>query len=293
MDPILVASPFLQDPNDFQPSSSGSNHFDLSHGDSPYDQYTYNDSDYVHDDPHFPHTPSYNGSYQNSPYPTLADLPNIDNSGPDSLGLFSDNPSGITITEVGVEDYDPAQYDIHAGPILTFEDTYMDTSNPHVAITPPYDHSSPFDHPSPASSAGEDDHHSRASSGGSSYVPNSPPLDFQANFESMHFESPSWSTSRLPQDSTSSPAPKPHSPPQLQIPDISSPASTVHDEPPLINAPDGDGGMPGGPQLHIVPATPIGGGAGVTQSVQFLQQGQSQLHSWSLSQCRLVFVRSF
>lgn len=273
--PTLVASPYLQDSADFQPSSSTSAQFDIPAVDSVYDPYTF-ESGYHQDNAHFPHTPSYNGS----PFSQYSDLPSFGNGDtPDALNLFEDNPSGITISE----EYDPAEYDLpDSSSLLTFDDSYMsrvDPHNPHVSITPPaYDRSSPtaYDHASPASSNGlEDDHLSRGSSSSSYMHPNSPPLgDFAANFESLHFESPNWSNAQLPKgDRSSPPAQKPQSPPQLVIPDIASPATTVHDEPPIINAPDGDGGMPSGPQLHIVPATPISGGGGPVQNVPFLQQG--------------------
>ncbi|GJE89966.1 transcription factor [Phanerochaete sordida] len=287
MDPLLVSSsPYIQEQHDFQPSSSASAHFDINHSESPYlvDSFAF-DQDYQQDSGHFPHTPSYNGSYQNSPYSVLSDLPTFDNADdPDALALFEDNPSGISITE----EYDPAEYDVpDPSGLLSFDGHYMsalDSANPQVSvsITPPSYENAPspsaYDHPSPASSNGaDDDHRSRASSSSSYMPPNSPPLnDFTQNFESMHFESPSWSSSQLPQDRRSPPAQqKAHSPPQLVIPDIASPATTVHDEPPTINAPDGDG-MLTGPQLHIVPATPISGGGGVTQNVAFLQQGNTQ-----------------
>jgi hypothetical protein len=279
MDPLLVASsPYIQEHNDFDPSSSTSAQFDVPHTEPPYftDSFAY-DQDYIQDSTHFPHTPSYNGSYQNSPYSVLSDLPTFENNdGPDSLGLFDDNPSGISITE----EYDPADYD---GPqtsgLISFDESFMPTADPanpqvSVSITPPFDAPSPYDHASPASSNGaEEGRRSRASSTSSYMQPNSPPLnDFTQNFESMNFESPSWSTSQLPLDRRSPPMQqKAHSPPQLVIPDLSSPSISSREEPPTINAPEGDG-MPSGPQLHIVPATPISGGGGVAQNVPFLQQ---------------------
>ena len=284
MDPLLVASsPYIQEHNDFHPSSSASPHFDIAPSESPYfaDSFAF-DQEYAPDSGHFPHTPSYNGSYQNSPYSVLSDLPTFDNNdGPDSLGLFEENPSGISITE----EYDPSDYDgPHTSSLISFDESFMnavDSGNPQVSvsITPPaYDAPSPYDHASPASSAGaEDGRRSRASST-SSYMPSSPPLnDFTQNFESMHFESPSWSTTQLPPDRRSPPMQqKAHSPPQLVIPDLSSPSTSSREEPPTINAPEGDG-MPAGPQLHIVPATPIGGG-GVVQNAPFLQQGMYALY---------------
>lgn len=269
----IVNSPFLEDTTDFQPSSSTSAQFDLPALEGTYDPYNFEPGYHAP----FPHTPSYNGS----PFSQYSELPNYSNTdAPDALNLFDENPSGITIRE----EYDPGDYDIpNNSSLLTFDESYMsaDPSNPHVAITPPaYDHSSPtaYDHASPASSNGlEDDHLSRGSSNSSYVHPQSPPLnDFAANFESLRFDSsPSWANAPLPSgDRASPPAQKPQSPPQLVIPDISSPATTVHDEPPIINAPDGDG-VPTGPQLHIVPATPISGGGINAHNAAYLSQGES------------------
>ncbi|KAF7789609.1 hypothetical protein EIP86_000555 [Pleurotus ostreatoroseus] len=271
MDPVLVASPFLKDSHEFQqqqPSSaSSSTHFNTSHPDSPYEGFTF-EQDFTQENHHFPHTPSYNGSYQNSPYSVASDLPAFDN--PDALDFSSfDNRSA----QVG-EEYDPSDFDIPNGPsLLTFDDSFMPGVDPvSVAITPPFDQPSPngYDHSSPASSAGEDGRRSRASSTSSYLHPNSPPMDFASSFENgLHFDSPAWPASGLPNDRPSPPAQKPQSPPQLVIPE--SPSMAANEEPPTINAPEGDG-MPGGPQLHIVPATPISGGGGVAQNVPFLQQ---------------------
>lgn len=294
MDPLLVASssPFLQEQHEFQPPSSTSASFDISHSESPYlvDSFAF-DQDYPQDGAHFPHTPSYNGSYQNSPYSVLSDLPTFGNEEADSLALFDDNPSGISITE----EYDPSEYDApNSTGLISFDESFMstiDSANPHVSvsITPPaHDEGSPspYDHASPASSNGADDDRRSHGSNASPYMhPHSPPLnDFTQNFESMHFESPSWSTSQLPGDRRSPPAQKAHSPPQLVIPDISSPSSTVHDEPPTINAPEGDGLLTG-PQLHIVPATPISGGGAAGQNVQYMRQGSPHFPPCSLSRC--------
>lgn len=283
MESVLVASPYLKDSHDFQqqpPSASSSNHFDGSHPSSPYEGFAF-EPDFPQENHHFPHTPSYNGSYQNSPYSVISDLPYENPDAPD-FSLF-DNRSAA-----GGEEYDPSEYDIPNGPsLLTFDESFMpnvDVVDVSVSITPPFDQPSPtgYDHSSPASSAGEDGRHSRASSTSSYMHPNSPPLDFAHNFESLHFDSPAWGPSNLPVDRPSPPAQKPQSPPQLVIPE--SPAMTANEEPPTINAPEGDG-MLNGPQLHIVPATPVSGGGGVAQSVPFLQQGQ-YLH---LGLCCIVF----
>ncbi|EIW83667.1 hypothetical protein CONPUDRAFT_51316, partial [Coniophora puteana RWD-64-598 SS2] len=78
----------------------------------------------------------------------------------------------------------------------------------------------------------------------------------------MRFDSPHWAPGQLPIDRGNSPPRKPQSPPTLLIPENSpNNRPMYHQDPPVINAPDGDGGfMSTGPQLHIVPATPVSGG---------------------------------
>ncbi|KZT67435.1 hypothetical protein DAEQUDRAFT_673227 [Daedalea quercina L-15889] len=235
---------------------------------SPYDAF-----DFGPGDSHFPHTPSYNGSYQNSPYSNISELPPFDD---DTALNFLDNPSGITISE----EYDPTEYDIpDSGSLLTLDERFMSAEAfPHVSITPAsaFDQKGPasndsglFEHSSPASSNGaEDDARSHASSTSSFRQTNgSPHLDFEQNFEGLRFESPAWAAQNLP---SSPPAQKAPSPPQLVIPPSPAPSSTGLDatSPPTINAPAGDG-MPAGPQLHIVPATPVSGGADSTQPSLF------------------------
>lgn len=273
MDPLLFAPAVHQD-QDFLPASP--HLYDASpHQPSPFDSFdVFPDSA-----SHFPHTPSYNGSYQNSPYSTYSDLPSLDNQD-DSLSLFNDNPSGISITE----EYDPSEYDVpSSGGPLVLDDHFMNGTHVSVSVTPPLnDYSSPnaFDHSSPASSNGlEDDGHSHASSNSSYMHPNSPRPDITQSFQdSLSFHSPAWPAASLPDDRRSPPLSKPQSPPQLLIPDTTSPGGAGVDSPPIINAPDGDGGLIGsGPTLQIVPATPVSGGGVTAQNVPFrdniLQQG--------------------
>lgn len=285
MDSFLSSSayPLPSDPSGYR--SPRLNDFDGSpQAPPPHDSFDYTSND----GPHFPHTPSYNGSYQNSPYSFTSELPTFD-SAEDSLGLFVDNPSGISITQ----EYDPSEYDLPNGSgLLTIDDGYMttiDSHNPHVSISvASYEHqsSTPFDYSSPSSNGGDDDKRSRASSVSEHMQSKSSPrLDFTQNFESFNINSPNWASNQLPSGSQSPPpAHKPPSPPQLVIPDTATSPSAVIDDPPIINAPDGDGGvMMDGPQLHIVPATPISGGGAQSQPVPFqqtlatLQQGQSPL----------------
>ncbi|EGN99282.1 hypothetical protein SERLA73DRAFT_54118 [Serpula lacrymans var. lacrymans S7.3] len=83
-----------------------------------------------------------------------------------------------------------------------------------------------------------------------------------------------------------SPPRKPQSPPQLLIPDSASPSSRhlfPHSDPPIINAPDGDGGfVNSGPQLHIVPATPVSGGGATSHTVPFQNTLDTLHHGMSL-----------
>jgi len=226
--------------------------------------------------PHFPATPSYNGSYHNSPYSAVSEL-DFD-SKDDSLGLFNNDPLVIPPTE----DYDPAKYDPPSSTgLLMFDDGFMSGVNDHnrvsVSITPAEDASSPgyYDHPSPASSNGgaesgaENDRPSPASSVSSRLgVSASPHLDFNQ----LRVESPYHHPVSMPSEGAS-PQMKPQSPPVLVIPDLNQP-SGYQQEQPVIHAPEGDGV---GPRLHIVPATPVGGGE-AAQAVGFrnnISQGSS------------------
>ena len=275
----LLAPAVHTDQQDFPIAPSPHNSlYDISPNPSAYD------FDVFPDSAHFPHTPSYNGSYQNSPYSSYSDLPPIDGNEP-----FGDNPSGISITE----EYDPSEYDVpSSGGPLILDDHYMNGAHVSVSVTPPLnDYSSPnaFDHASPASSNGlEDDGHSHASSNSSYMHPSSPRPDISQSFhDSLSFHSPAWATGALPDDRRSPPLNKPQSPPQLLIPDTTSPSGA--DAPPTINAPDGDGGLLGGPTLQIVPATPVSGGEVTARNVPF-QQGTSLLLSRWVSRSHNTLV---
>lgn len=232
--------------------------------------------------PPFPHTPSYNGSYQNSPYSGHSEL-SFDPDNPDNFGLLGDELDGLAVRD----EYDPSEYDPpNSSTLLMFEHDFVpsvDHDRPpvSVSVTPAlHEQHSPlsFDHSSPSSN-GDGHPRSRGSSISSNpnngnpmasprHVGSSPRLDVARSFEKLRFESPHWQTTLLPGDRASSPPKKPQSPPQLLIPD--STPSMFGPNPPLINAPEGDGGfMSSGPQLHIVPATPVSGGGGASQAVPF------------------------
>ena len=233
--------------------------------------------------PPFPPTPSYNGSYHNSPYSAHSDLPL--NSDLDQLALF-DHDTSIRRIE-----YDPSEFDApHSSSLLMFSDSNTDYYEPpHLSVTPAHGDIRSFDYSSPSSNGGGDSGpepdnqiRSRASSVSSTHHPHtaSPRLDVAHSFENMRFESPNWQNTNLPSDRPLSPSLKPQSPPQLRIQASPAPPAPFP-QPPTINAPAGDGGVTSGPQLHIVPATPIsGGGAAQTQPFQtpsLRQQRQSPI----------------
>ncbi|KIJ62865.1 hypothetical protein HYDPIDRAFT_53911, partial [Hydnomerulius pinastri MD-312] len=179
--------------------------------------------------PPFPHTPSYNGSYQNSPYSGHSEL-SYDPDGPENFGILGEL-DGIAPRE----DYDPSEYDPpNSSGLLMFDGEFMsglDHSGAQVSVsvTPaPLDLHSPhsFDYSSPSSND-DGQPRSRASSVSSNHQihpHSSPHLDVAHTFENMHFESPHWQASHLPNERAMSPPRKPQSPPQLLIPD-SSPSS--------------------------------------------------------------------
>ncbi|KAH7884800.1 hypothetical protein F5I97DRAFT_1938161 [Phlebopus sp. FC_14] len=231
---------------------------------SPFDTYEFGHLQ----SPPFPHTPSYNGSYQNSPFSGHSEL-SFDPDGPEAFALLGEELNNLAARE----DYDPSEYDVpNSGGLLMFDGEFMsglDNGSAHVSVsvTPaPLDHHSPhsFDYSSPSSN---DDARprSRASSVSSNPIlpHSSPHLEVARTFEKLRFESPHWQANQLPGDRAMSPPRKPQSPPQLLIPD-SSPSN-----------------RPIGPQLHIVPATPISGGGAASQAVPF-QSTLETLHQGKL-----------
>jgi hypothetical protein len=268
---------------------------DVLHQDSstPYINIDYNQSTSPNNSPHqldsfdsfdfdssppFPHTPSYNGSYQNSPYSANSEL--SFSADQDNFPLFDDD------NNQNQSNYDPSEYDNpNSSSLLMFNDpsdfsnSYDNTAQLSISLSSTaVDHRSPhsFDYSSPSSNGGAesgpecDQQQLHLRSRGSSISDThrtSPRLDV-AQFENMRFESPNWGSKSLPLDRPLSPPIKPLSPPQLRIPP--SPISnSSFPPPPTINAPSGDGGLMSGPQLHIVPATPVSGGGAQTQPVQF------------------------
>lgn len=273
-------APYLTNDLDYShtAASPGSVHHNISPHQSPFEQFEFSNLQGTN----FPHTPSYNGSYQNSPYSGHSEL-SFGGEG-EQYSLFDEQPANLNIRE----DYDPSEYDPPtSGGLLMFDSgdfmggsgDQQQQSHVSVSLTPAQiDYSSPsaFDYSSPSSNGGGDSGpdgqpRSRGSSVSSNPNHHSPRLDVTQGFENMRFESPNWGVRRL--DRSLSPPNKPQSPPTLVIPsDAGSPSANVFggQEPPAINAPDGDGGLMGtGPHLNIVPATPVSGGGGASQSVPF------------------------
>jgi hypothetical protein len=241
---------------------------------SPFESFEFHDQS----SPRIPGTPSYNGSYQNSPYSGHSDLSYDPGEPSGNLpSLFVDN---------GYEGspgapYDPSEYDRSPGLLMLGSDfmnnMHQDSQISLTVVAPESDVSSPpaFDFSSPSSNgaAGGSGHHSRASSVSSNHhlpaaaATPSPRMGVMNDFANMSVAdaSPHWTTSKLPNDGAGTPfGNKAQSPPILVIPVGSATPSTLHQSPPIINAPAGDGGMSSGPQVQIVPATPVSGGGGIS-----------------------------
>ncbi|KAJ6507784.1 krueppel-like factor 16 [Mycena vitilis] len=248
--------------------------------------------------PQFPHTPSYNGSYHNSPYSNHSEL--SFHGDQEDFGIFNDDSAGAI---AGQAEYDPAEFDGPQPSLLMFNDNdYMSGPYDHaqlssVPVAPAPDHRAgvPYDYSSPSSNGGGDSGEesklrSRASSISSNHLSPSPRMDVAQSFENMTFRSPNWGTEPLPsRDRPPSPhIQKPQSPPRLLMPDNGG-TQSPNFAPPTINAPEGDGL---GPRLHIVPATPVSGGGAASTAVPFqtsletlhqgasLNGGQQQSQAW-------------
>ena len=231
------------------------------------------------------HTSSYNGSLY-SPYSQNSEL------------SFSGDDIQLQDFPNHMNEYEPLDYDAPNQPssllMFTNDSDYM---SPHFS---PNNRStrSPFDHSSPSSNAsGPDDNNiahlddlrrSRPSSVASNYpspaIPSSPQPTFDhsprlsVNFGNMSVRTPNWNTVPLPQqlspnlNAQSPPLPvhKPQSPPRLLMPDDQQQQQQQQQQNiPIIKAPHGDDDMMDGPQLCIVPATPVSGGGAERASVPF------------------------
>ncbi|KAJ7301646.1 hypothetical protein DFH08DRAFT_993384 [Mycena albidolilacea] len=293
---------------DFQPGGSPDNEFRIQldpHDDDPAVA-SYN----VLGSPAFPHTPSYNGSYHNSPYSNHSELSFSGDPTQDSFALFDDEPG----QQQGRDGYDPAEYDAPqaGGGLLMFNDSdYMSGPGPYVSsvpVGPAPDRHRSYDYSSPNSSDGGEEQQvhqqrhqsrSRASSIASNHhqqPQSSPRMNVAQAFDNMTFRSPNWGTEPLPLPRSPRAASphmqqqqKPQSPPRLLMPDDNSGPSNF--DPPTINAPEGDG-LGAGPRLHIVPATPVSGGgaaggAGVPGFQETLHQVTEQQDEYRAEQQQL------
>jgi hypothetical protein len=261
MDPSITfeaaPSPYINDGADFTSPSLSSAQLQRSPN-SPFDT-----TDFPSHSPRAPHTPSYNGSYQGSPYTTFSDF---SYSGPEStepLGLF-DDPAALG--SFPPDEYNPAEYDgPNSAGLLIFDPGFMigvDSNNPQLSLPAgssadsPYDAGdSPYSHASPSSSNGQEgevdythSRHSSVSSNQGTFT-----SDFVHQYDGLGMDGSFSPTSG-----------KPPSPPRLIIQDSTSPATSDFPPPPMINAPNGsNGGGLAGPQLNVVPATPVSGGGAV------------------------------
>ncbi|KAJ7757753.1 hypothetical protein DFH07DRAFT_919579 [Mycena maculata] len=280
MDPQHQDQDYIADV-DFQPPSPENYHISLDPHDSAF-EYSNLGS------PPFPHTPSYNGSYHNSPYSNHSELSFTGEQ--ESFGLFEDEPAG----GIAVPDYDPSEYDPPQSSLLMFNDNdYMPGPYDPAHITsvpvpggPDHRGGGPYDYSSPSSNGGGDSGEeskrcSRASSISSNHIAPSPRMDIAQSLGEMNFRSPNWGTEPLPGGNRpgSPHGQKPQSPPRLLMPDNTGGNSGPGFAPPTINAPEGDGGVVG-PRLHIVPATPVSGGGAASTAVPF-QQSLETLHQGS------------
>lgn len=267
---------------DFRPSGLLPDNLNLSPHHTTFDSFDLRPSS-----PHFPGTPSYNGSYHNSPYSQVSEL-DFD-SKDESLGLFDSDLDPLAIPPR--EDYDPSKYDPPSSTgLLMFDDGFMsgvnNSNRVSVSVTPADDAHSPYyDHGSPASSNGggesgaENGRRSPASSVSSHLgIAASPHLDFNQ----LHVESPYHRPISIPSEGAS-PQMKAQSPPVLVIPE---PGGYQQDQP-VIHAPEGDGV---GPSLHIVPATPVGGGE-TTQAGGFRNDVSRGPYPWDYP--GIVFAEEF
>ncbi|TFK69711.1 hypothetical protein BDN72DRAFT_897095 [Pluteus cervinus] len=220
---------------------------------------------------------SFPPSYNNSPYSVHSDL----------SGGYHDNNYGLFPDDLNqLQDYNP-DYGTEDSSLLIFDGG--DFNNPSGSMLLLGESNQSFDYPSPASTGGGDsgtdnDPRSRNSSISSPDFTNydhlhaaHSPRAIANHLESLSVNSPHLGMDNLP--SSFSPPFFPQqpkaSPPRLQMPEGSQlgPGLTPaggNTGLPTINAPDGDGLL--GPQLHVVPATPI------TRHDGGNTQGQSLFH---------------
>ncbi|KAH8822825.1 hypothetical protein DL96DRAFT_1469742 [Flagelloscypha sp. PMI_526] len=220
----------------------------------------------------FPNSASYNSPFSNHSELSFDEEP--------SLALFDDQIDSRS-------DYNPTDFDTrtYGSSLLMFNDgEYIpsyDQSSQYGAPSSADFRRGSFDHGSPSSNGAGGDNSRRSSISSHHNIGASPRMDVQPLFESLTFQSnsPSWGTEPLPRDGRSPELgqPKAPSPPRLMMPENQQ----DFPQPPMINAPEGDGTDNGGPSVRIVPATPVSGGGVGGSGVPF----QTTLHTLSQGQC--------
>ncbi|KAL4258254.1 C2H2-type domain-containing protein [Pleurotus pulmonarius] len=193
-------SPYIND-IDLQPPSPSDAH-------ATYDSFDFanNTSSYAQQ------SPSYNGSFNGSPYSNHSELSYVvdDNlnalNNPNNYTVFDDTVSGVQGLNplngggaLGLRDYDPSDFDApNSGTsLLMFDTEYMTPYETHISSLSHHGHNSQdyhrgtYDYSSPSSNGGDsgnEDIRSRASSVSSNHNPNN--TMHQGNGNSNHLSSP-------------------------------------------------------------------------------------------------------
>ena len=240
-----------------------------------------------------PHTPSYNGSYYNSPFSQHSEL--SFNGEELSFDLLQELDMG------GVNEYEPSDYDgptaglgtgssslLIFAPDADYTQFNAAAAEGHRNKGSPFDHSSPSDNGDdiPSFNISDNRAHSRASSVNPSPQhspsPRPPSQDVTQSFGNISIHTPNWGTQPLPHSPQ-----KAQSPPRLLMPEgiLDSAQSIAHHQrsrsssdgdammmtavPKIIPPDDADQGAMGGPSFHFVPATPVSGAGDERQGPPF------------------------
>lgn len=320
-------SPFLSDLDSFEQTSSPYPDFNSPAGQDP------SFSSSVPPTPFTPSYAAAHGSYNNSPRVSDASFipgSEFNQGSPNpSTATFTNQFSGFDISIYPPDnsfgdDYDPSYYDAPDNNSLLFGSDFINSLDqaqvPHssspslstsslgsnnpgvsVSVTPAIESNigmgslnAPFDHGSPASSNGDNDHYhdarSRASSVSSSRGPNAITFGFErVNLAQSQSPPPAPPQLYIPTPETSHTSPLPS--PSLSHRQLSSdfnPAVNSSPSPGMLSSgglrmPITKGGLmaPDGPGINVVPATPISAGTGVasTQTAfgqHLMSQGESE-----------------
>ncbi|KJA16203.1 hypothetical protein HYPSUDRAFT_207258 [Hypholoma sublateritium FD-334 SS-4] len=196
---------------------------DIAHRGSPFDRST--PSDNGDDAAHPPFAPSAGAPY---PHPYSPDAPGR-HSRASSVASHSPSPGPAY----------PHHHTASGGQQQRFSPSPSPQPSPHIAPFPPAGLAHAHAPPQP-----------------------SPRMAVAAQFGSMSVHTPSWPAAALPPPHEG--PQKAQSPPRLRIADEQGAEYPARPDVPLINAPDEQDDLMGGggPQFHIVPATPVSGGAG-------------------------------